>query len=476
MAGVMLAVAGMAQGDPLGKVTWREGLQEDLGIIRQTLEQAHPDPYRYRTRTEVDQLFDGLSYSLDGSMTAEEFIRMVLPALQVVGDAGTSLAPPAALQRAYDNSVPMIPIHVSVIADRLYLDEEPKGFRSLPTGCEILAINGRPAERIVERLRNSQVREGNDTTLLDRRIERNFPEMYRRFVEAGDRFEVDYRMGDGNPQRKEVFAMTKEEMRRTYRPKGIELQPWRLEEFPGTRSAWLTLGTFEQAELERWRVNPERFLGNVADALRRSEATTLVIDVRGAQGSDMAMAARVFSLIAKKPFRMVGSMSIRSGRVPDSYRYAKPEPEFFAAVGGLYAAEVNGRRELLAEDARLKYQDPLPKAFTGKVYVVCDGGTTGAAAAFVMAAKRTGRARTVGEETGSNASSFCGGRTLEVTLPNSGCILTVPLTRFVPEGVPAGPVDRGEMPSYQVPRLPQDLIYGKDTVREALMLLIAEMQ
>ena len=111
-----------------------------------------------------------------------------------------------------------------------------------------------------------------------------------------------------------------------------------------------------------------------------------------------------------------------------------------------------------------------------KLYVVCDGLTTGAGAAFVMLANRSGRARTVGEETGSNASSFCSGEVLEVTLPRSGCILHVPLKRYVPEGTPDGPMDRGEMPKYKVPQRPEDLPQGTDSVREALVHLITEMQ
>lgn len=68
---------------------------------------------------------------------------------------------------------------------------------------------------------------------------------------------------------------------------------------------------------------------------------------------------------------------------------------------------------------------PLAKGFQGKVYVLVDGLTTGAGAAFVMMANRGGRARTVGEETGSNAASFCGGRELAITLPRSGCVLHI---------------------------------------------------
>ncbi|MBK7288410.1 MAG: hypothetical protein IPI95_15735 [Flavobacteriales bacterium] len=201
-----------------------------------------------------------------------------------------------------------------------------------------------------------------------------------------------------------------------------------------------------------------------------------MVDVRGAGGNDLGLAEQVFAMIAQAPYRVVKSISIRSGRVPDSYRYAAPAPDFFASVGAMYLPELKGRRELKPDDPRLMLVQPVSNAFQGKVYVVCDGLTTGAGAAFVMLANRSGRARTVGEETGSNASSFCSGEVLEVTLPRSGCILHVPLKRYVPEGTPDGPMDRGEMPKYKVPQRPEDLPQGTDSVREALVHLITEMQ
>lgn len=469
------AFAAWAQGDPLARTTRPEELREDLEIIRQTVEQAHPDPYRYHPRSEMEVMFNQVSAALDEPMSAEMFMAEVMPVLRAIGDAGTRLAPPADLMALYEHTAPLIPISVAVIGDKLYLDEELKGFRSLPAACEILRINQHDAAEIMAKLRGGLVPEGADTTLLDRRIEADFPLMYRRHVEAADRFTVEYRKTDGSLGSAEIMALTKDEMRRTFRFKGIDLQPWRLEEMPASRSAWLTLATFDLKELERNKVNPDRFLGSVMNALRKSETTTLVIDVRGAHGDDLGVAEQVFGLIAQKPFRVVRSVSIRNGRVPDSYRYAKPEPEFFAAVGGAYAEEVNGRRELRPDDPRLLPLQPLAKAFAGKVYVVCDGATTGAAAAFAMMAKRTGRARTVGEELGSNAWSFCGGRALEITLPHTGCLLRVPLMRYVPEGNASGAQDRGERPSYQVPKRAADLARGKDTVREALLNLIEEL-
>lgn len=468
--------AAVAQPDPTGRSVAPEDLRMDLGIIRSTLEQAHPDPYRYPGKAGLDTLFATIHASLSTPLTSEEFIRAAMPVFRAVGDAATRLTPPAEVERAYEHSEPLIPFTVAVIEGRLYLDQELKGFRSLPTGCELLRINGRGSAEILALLRSGVVPEGEDTTLLDRTIEQDFPVMYRRFVESAERFKVEYRAGDGTVREQQVIGLTKDEMRSSLRRPGIDLQPWRMEDLRDLGTAWLTLSTMDRQELGRSRIVPERFLGQVQEALERGEVRTLVIDLRGSHGGDPAQANQVFALIAQKPFRSVSSMYIRSGEVPDSYRYATPAPEFFASVNGMYMPALNGRRVLQATDPRLRLEPPREKAFQGKVYVVCDGGTRDAAALLVMLANRTGRARTVGEETGSNAAGYCGGNGLAVTLPGTGCVLQVPLTCYVPEGIPAGPVERGELPVYRVPRQAADLALGRDTVREALLNLIAELQ
>jgi hypothetical protein len=169
-------------------------------------------------------------------------------------------------------------------------------------------------------------------------------------------------------------------------------------------------------------------------------------------------------------------MSVRSGNIPDSYKYAQPAPEFYASLGTDFMPEPNGRMGLKPDDPRLQMTSPEKDAFQGTVYVLCDGGTVDAAAALVMLAKRSHRATLVGEETGSNATSYCAGQVLQITLPRTGCILRLPLVRFVPDGNPGTDPARGELPDHVVTQLPNGLANGTDVVRNALVQLIGELQ
>lgn len=453
-----------------------EDLRHDVETIRNTLHQAHPDPYRYRTKAELDRIVDQVQASFTVPLDQEELIRVLRPVFHAVGDAHTWLAPSPERMQAYERQEPLIPLRVKVIHGEVHVQEEPKGFRSLEIGSRVLSINGRPMIEVLNELRDGLVADGGDTTFLDRTIEQQFPVLYRRWIGNGTTFDLELLSLSGERSSQRLFALTGEEMERTQLTKGIELKAWRLEDMPEINASWITLSTLDRQVLEKEGVVPERFLTSAADAMRKNGRRTLVLDLRGAGGVDLGMAEEVFSIIAQEPYRVVSAMSVRSTAVPDAYAYSAPAPEFYASVHDTYLPDRNGTLTLRPDDPRLRTVAPYNKAFQGKVYVIADGLTREAGAALVMLAKRTARARIVGEETGSNALSFCGGRELLIELPRTGGMLHVPLTRFVPEGIVSGPVDRGELPHHAVEQQAWYLARGKDAVRVSLIEMIRELQ
>jgi hypothetical protein len=185
-----------------------------------------------------------------------------------------------------------------------------------------------------------------------------------------------------------------------------------------------------------------------------------VVDLRGAGGHDMGFAEQVFAALALQPFRM-GAVQVKEPGPTD-------HPQLYAYLSG---AATRSSSAIAQGDLR----EPMPKAYQGKVYVLCDGLTRGTAAAFVMAARRTGRARIFGEETGSNAHAFTSAPELLVTLPNAQVQVHVPLVRMIPEGTPAGPLDRGEVPNHLLTTDPRSLAMGQDGMKRSLLRLIREL-
>jgi hypothetical protein len=259
------------------------------------------------------------------------------------------------------------------------------------------------------------------------------------------------------------------------KPNGMALLPWRVFWDAESEAVWFTLRTLDLDSLEHAAVQPDKFIAAMLREARRNKARTLVLDVRGAGGRDLAAAEMVFAAIAKEPFRVIQGMTVRTIDPVDV-----PVPEMplvhLEMVRDQFVPGPNNVSHLRPDDHRLQPLPEVKRAFHGKVYVVCDGATQDAGAALVMMAKRTNRARVVGEEVGTNALSFTGGRELVTLLSHSGLELRVPLVRYVPEGMPSGPLDHGELPHHEVEQQSWGIAKGRDTVREALLEFIRELR
>jgi hypothetical protein len=473
---IVAAIAANAQNGPAVARFSPEEMRADLEILRGAIHQAHPDPYRYRTRTELDRIVDRVKTSCSLPLSVEQFADSAMPIFHAIGDAHTRLEMPVEYTEHLARDVPLIPITVRIIDGEIYLDGELKGFRSVPPGSRILAINGHAASGLLDRFMRLVVADGSDTTFRHRTIEREFATLYHRCMGPSASFDIRFRDPEGLERTERLFAITAEEMRRSMPASEIVAVPWRSVIDEKTGVDWLTLSTLDRSELEAAGIKPQKFIEELSERLRQQDTKTLVIDVRGAGGTDLGVAEQVFKLIAQGPFRVVQQMSVRSASPPEAYAYALPQDEFYASVGANFLPDLNDAHTLRPDDPRLEHVQPSPKAFKGQVYLVQDGLTRDAGATLGMLARRTGRARIVGEECGSNAFSFCGGRELVITAPNTGMRFHIPLTRFVPDGSPSGPVDRGELPDHFAQQEPWGLVRGRDTVKTSLLQLIQELQ
>ena len=448
-----------------------EELREDVETIRRAIHYLHPDAYRYLPKAALDQRVDSLCAALSVPTTTTEFMLMLGPVVQALGDAHTFVDLPTATAERLHRTTPLLPLRIRVMNGQGYIEEELMGFRSIPSGQRIRSIDGISMERMLSELGALVRTDGHDDIFVTRMVERDF--MYLHALRYGHRPQhtIEHEAKDGTVTSTVLRSLTGEEIASSYRPATARLRPWRLEPFGDEQAAWITCRTLDADTLQAYDIDATRMVDMFLQEVRSKELRTLVIDVRGAGGADLGMAEALFSMIGTEPYRVVREIAMRQpGSLPDG------GPVDYASLDAASVPEGDRAITIPADDPRLAMTPPYSKAFLGKVYVVCDGLTRDAGAAFVMLAKRSGRARIVGEEVGSNSQSFCGGRQAIVTLPRTKLRLHVPLARFVPEGRGDGPADRGELPHHPVEQQVAGLAIGRDTVKASLLELIREMQ
>jgi hypothetical protein len=357
-----------------------------------------------------------------------------------------------------------------VLGSDLYVEEELMGFRSIEPGSRIVRINGTDAASVLGALERMVPVDGHDRGRALGVVERDLPTLYALRYGTPAVHELDLVTPDGRRLTKVLKALTGDEIAVSFRPPGAGLKPWRSELYAEQGTTWVTLSTLDREVLQREGVDARRFIDLVLQEAREHEVGTLVIDVRGAGGADLGMAELVHGMIAHDPYRVVRAISFRqpvegAGGLEPAY-----------AQAGERSLSDGAAVQVPVDDPRLAFTRPYDKAFQGKVYVVCDGLTTDAGAAFVMLAKRSGRARVVGQPTGSNSVSFCGGRSTMVTLPRSKVRLSVPGMLFTIEGQGGGAPDQGEQPHHLVQEQPWGVARGRDTVKRSLLEMIRDLR
>lgn len=472
---LLLAGTAMAQQAGLGHLVYPEKLRADADAIQRALIDAHPDPFRFVAPEEAERAFQDLKDSLRVPLSTDRFAFLLTQALARIGDGGIEVVLDAATE-ARLRDAPQLPFIFKLLPDGLYIEQELKGFRSFPPGSRILSINGLGHERIVRDCGRWVLTDGANETRRWHALERALPVLFVLTYGAAPRYLIEAELPDGTRREEVVHGMREAEIQASLRPAGAPLMPWRTTWDEDSGTLWVTLTTMDAAVLKRAGQRPQRFVQRMLQQLRRDRARNLVLDLRGCEGHDRALAEAVFAAVAKEPFRLLQAMMARRSAWPEGKGLVEVPGPRMASIDASPAALQPALLALPPDDPRLRLVKPLSGAFEGRVFVVADGGTRHAAAALAMLANRTRRARLVGAETGSNAHAFTSGGALLVTAPNSGIGVKVPTVRCVPEGQAAGPDDRGELPRHAASQLPWALARGRDGLRLSLLEMIRALQ
>jgi len=469
--GLLLSHSAVAQSSLGVRYLYPERLREDIEVLREAIHTAHPDPYRYRTKVELDLLIDSVSKALTVPLNEVDFTNAVRPVFKAIGDSHCYSDLATDLTDRMNKNALLIPLQLSLLPDGIYVESELKGFRSIPPGSRLLSINGRKVQEIMDQLIETVITDGANRSFAERTVEKEFPERYHVYFDGASSFNVEFLTPTGERDSKSIFGLTREEINISRKPDG-SLLPWAASWISEYSTMWVTMNTLDAHEMALVGQKPERFLDALLTDLLQNNASTVVLDLRGAGGRELAIAELIFGAFAEQPFKLLSDMYARSATPPEIKAERTMPVDLYASNDGDWTTDARGVYRLPVNDPRLVENNPQQKAFKGKVYVVADGLTRDAAASVVMLMRRTKRAKVVGEELGSNSFAFTGGEEWVVRAPNSRILIHLPLLMYVPSGRGEGPNDRGEQPDHEAHQTPVALTKGQDSLKRSLLQMI----
>lgn len=365
-------------------------LKEDLVYLRNQYEHHNPNLYLYTSKSSLDKLFDSLSANITSPMTDVQFYRYIGVITSRIKDGHTSVFPNENCEWWYGNQPWFLPLLVTCNNNKIVTDLCASTDRTIPDGSEIININGRTSQEVLELMRPYAPRDGWNDTRVTWIMNNFFAYFYCYCVEQAERFDIEYKTPEG-----QIL---------THRQNGLPVD-----------SMWNCAYTFY----------PERYITGRKDTaitLRfQDDSAIAILRIRTFDKSGMkSMGVPSFKSVVHQYFSLINSAGVQN-LVIDVRDNAGGNPEYARyVVSHLLDSSFVYIDQFKTVD-RLHWNDcekrahvrwfpycgigkfhPEKPVYKGKLFVLMDGGSTSTAGDFVACLDYYKRAIFIGEESGAN--------------------------------------------------------------------------
>ncbi|WP_282163218.1 S41 family peptidase [Ulvibacterium marinum] len=441
-----------------------EELKLDLFQLRTVLENVHPGLYRFESKEVWDSRFDSLTSKLKDSMSHIDYYRILTRLSAQVRCGHTSIGVSSEYNDKIFTGSKNFPFMVRVVEGKLYTYHNLSDNTSIPDGSELLSINGRPANEIVELFYDTVRADGYIETARYRTLGKYFSYYYATLIGYPDSFQLRY-VAPGSKKEKQAMAMAKKDMEKGslhWERYDSKIAPSVLMKSP---MAFLVNEKADYAILKVDRFftrgnEPKNLFEKTYDSLftliSKKNINNLIIDLRNNGGGTDRLTSLLYSYLSEKPFKWNRRMRVKNlnyhGYTTDYsynvYQYAQDE------VGDIWVT--NG------EELFMPHKVSSP-SFRGRVVVLVNGLTFSAGSILASYIKSAGRGKIVGEESGGYSNGVTGGRTVSFKLKHTGIYFSIPPLQTFFE-LESQDDNRGVFPDHPISPTISDIVSGRDLV------------
>ncbi len=453
-------------------------LHSDFALLVNSLKEAHTGLYRYTSPAQFDSVVQAQKNQLHEGMNALEFYRVAAPVVAWTREDHCDIHISASTAAYLKKEGRFLPLPVLVRGDSLFLLADAPGQSGL-RGKQLLALNGQPLAGIFARLFDTFAADGYIQSSKERYLDHfGFAREYARVLGWTDTFELQLRDPfSGTTYTEHITSVSLEQLREISKQlhiPGQEEDPLPAHvHFEADETARLVINTFSNSEYKESGMKFRQFVKNAFRDIRKAGSRNLIIDIRNNGGGSESNEDYLFSFLTDKPYT--------------KYRYVALSAFSFSFYPYSDYSEKRDRKQLerwlhqehyRAADGRLLrktgVEKPAPlqkEPFRGNVYILAGGWTYSGAAEFSSLMRAHTKAVFIGEETGGTYCGNTSGYSLELSLPNTGVRIDIPILRFE-MNVNGGACNRGVLPDYPVMPSAVQYLQGYDATLEKARELI----
>lgn len=469
----------------------QDQVDEDISTMVRALEVIHPNLYKYQSKQEFEQSVIELREEVNLGPTLSTMYAAVSKFAAKIKCSHTFTNPwnqGPDIERLSFYQPDKIPFTFNRIGKRLFIDKNASQRDELKKGIEVLSINNIDTEEIFKTLTSYITSDGD-----------NYEKRLQRLTLSGDaKFELfdiflSLEYGSRQVHRLELYDQVTNQVKvvdvkalsKTARTAVLNKRygsnydsfesGWEFKMIDH-QTAYLKMHSFAIFNTDfDWK----KFLDNGFKKMRSEEIEHLIIDIRGNEGGDAAVALYVLERIIKSPIKVNGSTSVSAYRtIPDDLRnYISTWDDRPYDWGKKVQKIADGRYKLKDKfEEKGKTFKPKKTGFKGQSYLLVDATNSSATHLMASYVKEFNLATIVGQETGGNQKGLNGGYMFFFRMPNSRVELDIPVFGINVRPDTDETYNGGIKPDIYVQKNVDDLKRGIDTELESTLKMINERE
>jgi C-terminal processing protease CtpA/Prc len=395
-------------------------LKEDFGQLVRVIQKNHPALYDFTPKQAYDLLIKQQSKKITDSLTGSEFYQIISPLITKIGCGHSAIYFPESFWR--DTATAVLPLKVFIEKDRAYIVKNDSNEERLKAGTEILSINNKDIQPLVQDLKTYISTDGDNATTKKDRL--NLYE-FNNLLGVHEGFPHNYTIRFKDIDTDSILQTSVD----AYKTDNLYRQAKKADSAlnftidPTKSIATITIKTFGfYKQLNKFK----QFVDKCFLEIKQKNIQHIILDLRDNSGGDPFCTSYLLSYLAHEP-------------VP---YFAKPYATY----------------EELAKSV------PLAKNhFSGKLYTLINGICFSSTAHLCALLKYHHIGEFIGTETGGTYT--CNDDSQTFRLINTGLLVRVAQNTFT-TAVKGLPRFKGIMPDYKKETSIEDVLKGRDMVKE----------
>lgn len=444
----------------------RKRILEEFRILKTTLEELHPDLYRYTSREEFEYKADSISKLLQADLNPIDLYLTISPLVTQIKNGHTAIRLP---QRLCD-TLSVFPLRLIAFEEKVYISKDLGNDDKNIVGRRVGTINDVPVEEIVRKsLKYASVDGFNNSARFKAIVEDDFALYYGLIYGGSKKFKIRF-ADNAMPLEAELRGIAYQEFLTNY-DKNEEF-PWSLTRLDSSGTALLTIRSFNNiAYMAGKKMYFDKTIEGFFRAVKNWHIEHLILDIRFNGGGELKNSIFLYSFLANTSFQFTKQIEMAS-IAPPSYAHLTNYKKALK-YGPINRKHVFKKSEKVFEISKhfsQDFQDLQETHFAGKLIVLVNGNTASSAGALASCIKNDKRGVIVGEENRDNYTGFAAGVPVVLTLPYSGITVSIPIRKFT---YATGPdTGRGVMPDYVFASTAEDFFENRTSVFDIAMELL----